>query len=112
MLLVRSLQDLAYMRSRDPRGEKFGVTIVEQLHTKTRRRWKPISIPLLKMKTKKRINFSFLSNRFALDSFCYWFLIKFVRQYPVSALLLAIINRVFFIMVIRQGSPLGFLPQR
>ena len=45
-----------------PRGEItwkrafVGVTIVEQLHTKTRRRWKPISIPLLKRRTKKRIN--------------------------------------------------------
>ena len=35
----------------------FGVTIVEQLHTKTPRRWKPIFIPLLKKRTKKRINF-------------------------------------------------------
>ena len=35
----------------------FGVTIVEQLHTKTPRRWKPIFIPLLKRRTKKRINF-------------------------------------------------------
>ena len=35
----------------------FGDTIVEQLHTKIRRRWKPIFIPLLKRRTKKRINF-------------------------------------------------------
>ena len=41
----------------------FGVTIVEQLLTKKRRRWKPIFIPPLKRRTKKRINFSFLSNR-------------------------------------------------
>ena len=34
----------------------FGVTIVEQLHTNLRRRWKPIFIPLLKRRTKKRIN--------------------------------------------------------
>ena len=34
----------------------FGVTIAEQLHTKTRRRWKPISVPLLKRRTKKRVN--------------------------------------------------------
>ena len=34
----------------------FGVTIVEQLHTKLRRRWKPIFIPPLKRRTKTRIN--------------------------------------------------------
>ena len=33
-----------------------GVTIVHQLHTKTRRGWKPISIPLLKRRTKMEIN--------------------------------------------------------
>ena len=33
-----------------------GVTIVEQLHTQTRRRWKPISIPRLKRRTKSRVN--------------------------------------------------------
>ena len=51
----------------------FGVTIVEQLHTKKRRRWKLIMIPPLKRGTKKRINFSFLSNRGIFDSFCHWF---------------------------------------
>ena len=52
----------------------FGVRIVEQLHTKTRRRWKPISIPLLKRRTKKRINkFPFLTNRCVFDSFCHCF---------------------------------------
>ena len=35
----------------------FGATIVEQLHTKMRRRWKPIFISLLKRRTKKMINF-------------------------------------------------------
>ena len=51
-----------YAITRSPRREItpkrafFGVTIVEQLHTKTRRHWKPISIPLLKRRTKKRIN--------------------------------------------------------
>ena len=39
-----------------PKRAFFGVTIAEQLHTKTQRRWKPISIPILKRKTKKRIN--------------------------------------------------------
>ena len=42
-----------------PKGRKrafFGVTIAEQLHTKTWRRWKPISIPLLKRRTKMKIN--------------------------------------------------------
>ena len=38
---------------------------------KTRKRWKPISIPLLKRRTKERINFSFLSNGCAFYSFCY-----------------------------------------
>ena len=32
----------------------FGVTIVEQLHTKTPRRWKPVFIHLLKRRTRKR----------------------------------------------------------
>ena len=35
----------------------YGVTIVEQLHTKTRRRWKPIFISRLQRRTKRRINF-------------------------------------------------------
>ena len=34
----------------------LGVMIAEQLHTKTWRRWKPISNPLLKRRTKMRIN--------------------------------------------------------
>ena len=52
-----------YAITRSPRREItskrafFGVTIVEQLHTKTPRRWKPIFIPLLNRRTKKRINF-------------------------------------------------------
>ena len=43
-----------YAITRSPRREItskrafFDVTIVERLHTKTRRRWKPISMPLLK----------------------------------------------------------------
>ena len=63
-----------------PRGEItwkrafVGVTIVEQLHTKTRRLWKPISIPLLKRRTKKKINqFPFVTNRCVFDSFCHCF---------------------------------------
>ena len=39
-----------------PKRAFFGVTIVEQLHRKTRRRWKPISVLLLKTTTNKRIN--------------------------------------------------------
>ena len=51
-----------YAITRFPRGEItwkrafVGVTIAEQLHTKKRRRWKPISIPLLKRRTKMKIN--------------------------------------------------------
>ena len=51
-----------YAITRFPRGEItwkrafFGVTIAEQLHAKTWRRWKPISIPLLKRRTKMKIN--------------------------------------------------------
>ena len=66
-----------YAITRSPRREItsktafFGVTIVEQLHTKARRRWKPIFIPLLKRRTKMMINFSFLSNRCVFDSFCH-----------------------------------------
>ena len=53
---------LLYAITRSPRREItpkrafFGVTIVEQLHTKARGSWKPISVPLLKRITKKRIN--------------------------------------------------------
>ena len=49
-----------YAITRSPRREItskrafFGVTIVERLHTKTRRRWKPISLPLFKRRTRKR----------------------------------------------------------
>ena len=65
MVLARLLQNLSYMRPPDPRGEKlhqlkralYGVTIEEQLHTKTRRRWKPIFISRLRRRTKRRINF-------------------------------------------------------
>ena len=52
-----------YAITRSPRREItskrafFGVTIVEQLHTKTPRRWKPIFIHLQKRRTKKRTNF-------------------------------------------------------
>ena len=51
-----------YMITRSKRREItsrrvfFGVTIVEQLHTKLGRRWKPIFILLLKRGTKKTIN--------------------------------------------------------
>ena len=51
-----------YAITRFPRGDItwkrafFDVTIAEQLHTKTRRRWKPISIPLLQRRTKMKIN--------------------------------------------------------
>ena len=68
----------------------FGVTIVEQLHTKKRRRWKPIIIPPLKRRTKKRINFSFLSNRCVFDSFCHWFSIKFLKRYLVSGFIVSV----------------------
>ena len=75
-----------YAITRSPRREItskrafFGVTIVEQLHTKKRRRWKPIFISLLKRRTKKRINFSFLSNRCVFDPFCHWFSIKVFKH--------------------------------
>ena len=58
-----STKFVQYAITRSPRREIiskrafFGVTIVEQLHTKTPRRWKPIFIPLLKRRTKKMINF-------------------------------------------------------
>ena len=68
----------------------FGVTIVEQLHTKKRRRWKLIIIPPLKRRTKKRINFSFLSNRGIFDSFCHWFSIKFLKRYLVSGFIMSV----------------------
>ena len=68
----------------------FGVTIVEQLLTKKRRRWKPIFIPPLKRRTKKRINFSFLSNRCVFDSFCHWFSIKFLKRYLVSGFIVSV----------------------
>ena len=62
-----------------------GVTIVEQLHTKTRRRCKPISSPLLKRRTKMKINqFLSLTNRLVFDSFSHCFLTKFVKRCPVS----------------------------
>ena len=68
----------------------FGVTTVEQLHTKKRGRWKPIFIPPLKRRTKKRINFSFLSNRCVFDSFCHWFSIKFLKRYLVSGFIVSV----------------------
>ena len=68
----------------------FGVTIVEQLPTKKRRRWKPIFIPPLKRRTKKRINFSFLSNRCVFDSFCHWFSIKFSKRYLGSGFIVSV----------------------
>ena len=48
-----------YAITRSPRREItskrdfFGVTIVERLHTKTRRKWKPISMPLFKESEEK-----------------------------------------------------------
>ena len=84
--------------TRSPRREVtsqrafFGVTIVEQLHTKMRRRWELIFIPLLKRRTKMRINFSFLSNRCVFVSFCHWFSLKL---YLASVFLLALISRMF-----------------
>ena len=82
-----------YSITRSPRREitsKRAFTIVEQLHTKKRRRWKPIFIFLLKRRTKKRINFSFLSNRCLFDSFCHWFSIKFLKQYLVSDFIVSV----------------------
>ena len=85
-----------YAITRSPRREItskrafFGATIVEQLHTKKRRRWKPIFIPPLKRRTKKRINFSFLSNRCVFDSFCHWFSIKFLKRYLVSGFIMSV----------------------
>ena len=62
----------------------FGVTILEQLPTKKRRRWKPIFIPPLKRRTKKRINFSFLSIRCVFDSFCR------LKRYLVSGFIVSV----------------------
>ena len=85
------------MRSPDPRGEKLhqrGLSSVSRLwsnlHRKKRRRWKPIFIPPLKRRTKKRINFSFLSNRCVFDSFCHWFSIKFLKRYLVSGFIVSV----------------------
>ena len=53
-MLLALLKFVLYAINRSPRREItsrrafFGVTIVEQLHTKTPRRWKPIFIPVLK----------------------------------------------------------------
>ena len=55
-----------------------------------RRRWKPIFIPPLKRRDKKRINFSFLSNRCVFDSFCHWFSIKFLKRYLVSGFIVSV----------------------
>ena len=85
-----------YAITRSPRREItskrafFGVKIVEQLHTKKRRRWKLIIIPPLKRRTKKRINFSFLSNRCVFDSFCHCFSIKFLKRYLVSGFIVSV----------------------
>ena len=40
--------------------------------------------------TKKRINFSFLSNRCVFDSFCHWFSIKFLKRYLVSGFIVSV----------------------
>ena len=61
-----------------------------QLHTKKRRRWKLVIIPPLNRRTKKRINFSFLSNRGIFDSFCHWFSIKFLKRYLVSGFIMSV----------------------
>ena len=79
-----------YAITRFPRGEItwkrafFGVTIAEQLHTKTWRRWKPISIPLLKLSGERRwrlINFHPLQIAVYLILL---FLIKSLKRYLVS----------------------------
>ena len=68
-----------YAITRSPRREItskrafFGVMIVEQLHTKKRRRWKPIFIPSLKRRTKKRINFII-----PFKSLCIWLFLSLV----------------------------------
>ena len=85
-----------YSITRSPRREItskrafFGVTIVQQLYTKKRRRWKPIFIPPLKRRTKKKINFSFLSNRCVFDSFCHWFSIKILKRYLLSGFIVSV----------------------
>ena len=78
-----------YAITRSPRREItskrafFGVTIVEQLHTKTPRRWKPIFIHLLKRRTKKRTNFPPFQIAVYL-TLCHCFSIKFLKLYLVS----------------------------
>ena len=75
-----------YVITRSPRREItskrafFGVTIVEQLHTKTPRRSKPIFNSLLKRKTKEMTDFSSLSNSCAFYFRCR-FSIKFSPRY-------------------------------
>ena len=94
---------LSYMRSPDARGEKLrqrGLSSVSRLWSnntqKTWRRWKPIFISLLKRRTEMRINFSFLSNRCAFDSFCHWFSTKVLKLNLLSFFfLLALISRLF-----------------
>ena len=80
-----------YAITRSPRREItskrafFGVTIVEQLHTKTPRRWKPISIPVLKRARRRGLSYfhSFQITVY-LILFVIVFLIKFLKQYLLS----------------------------
>ena len=95
----------------------FGFTIVEQLHTKTRRRWKPNFIPLLKRRTKEKINFIPFKSLCILITF---FVTGFNKVFKTLSLvsfycMLAFIGRVFQLIlvvfvfiIICQGSPLGF----
>ena len=59
----------------------FSVTIMEQLHTKTRRRWKLIFILLLRRKAKEMVDFSSLSKYCVFYSFCHCFSVKFLTRY-------------------------------
>ena len=88
-----------YAITRSPRREFtskrafFGVTIVANCGAITRKKAKTLEtnfIFLLNRKTKKRINFSFLSNRCVFDSFCHWFSIKFLKRYLVSGLIVSV----------------------
>ena len=81
---------LLYEITRSPRREItsktafFGVTIVEQLHTKTPRRWKPIFSHLLKKRTRKRTSFHPFQIAVYLTLFVTGKVFKTVSRGPVN----------------------------
>ena len=94
-----------YVITRSPRREITskrafsGVTIVEQLHTKTRRSWKPIFVPLLKRKTKETTDFWSPSSVFY--SFCNCCSKKFLKWYLVPGFIESIyyLSRVIKLII-------------